>query len=72
MDCGPERGFPKERVRVPHCSVCISKVHQEAQTQHRGVRTRRVRVGVQGGRQDAGDTVSTVTSREAPQTWNRR
>lgn len=32
-----------------------------AQTQHRGVRTRRVGVGVQGGHQDAADTVSTVT-----------
>ena len=64
-------GSPKERARVPHCSVCISKLHQEAQTQHQGVRTRHVGVGVQGGRRDAGDTVSTVTSREAPRTRNR-
>ena len=54
-------GSPEERVRVLDCSVRTAKVHQEAQTQHRGVRTRRVGVGVQGGHQDAADTVSTVT-----------
>lgn len=67
MDCGSEHGFSRGEGEGPgslsvHC----------AQTQHRGVRTGRVGVGVQGGHQDAGDAVSTVTRQEAPQTLNRR